>query len=196
MNVRFFTHTLISTIFIVSCNKKDFVVEAQSLAASVVPKTYFASSNSSSNYYVSGWETVSDWNTTDSSGFRVLSYNRTTPELSQPDNGAVLVFAKGYAFDLQTTMDQKPLSLPFYFMSADDRYMQPYHWFSNNTEGNIKVALMMPKEMEDGFKKGGQKMQFRYFVLNDAFLKKHDLELKALRSITYNQLVQLLAITP
>lgn len=142
------------------------------------------------------WEAVPDWKSNESNGVQVYNFNRNTPELNDAvlKGGAVVVFAKGYDFEGFSRSAEKPLTLPFYIMSANDNTNDTYNWTTDNTAGNIAVSLKMPKDLAQTFSKAHSNIRFRYFVLPQNVLEAHHLTPSALHQMPYNKFTELMGI--
>jgi hypothetical protein len=189
MNLSFYTVALLASTL--SFSNPFYPTNSKDTTILVTPSDKTAA-------FATDWESVPNWKQDKQVDQLYYTYNRSTPELNKTilEGGAVVVFAKGYDFEGFSRGPQKPLGLPFYMMTAAENVTQPYAWYSENSEGSIKVGLKMSPELESTFLKGSENIQFRYFVLPQNVLTQHKLNAQSLRSLSYSGLTQLLGVAP
>ena len=147
-------------------------------------------------YHATEWESVPAWNRSVSGTDVVYGFSRSSSELDKQviSYGAVVVFVKGY--DLTGfSKAEKPMGLPFYFMSPDEK-AGTCNWNATFDGGAINIGLQMAGCMEESFLKSSSRIQLRYVILSKEFLKQHKLNAQSLRGISYAKLSELMAAAP
>jgi hypothetical protein len=147
--------------------------------------------------FISEWEPAASWKPTKYEGGIQYSILKVFPQLKkkQLQDSELIVFVKGYQFKDSFVRD-KPLSLPFCQFIAEKEFLKPLYWSFTATLGQLNITLQAPLELEEKLEKARENVQFRYFLLDKAFLKQQKLTPKALRNLSYQQLIQLAVITP
>lgn len=184
MKRRFIFLTLLIPLLLVSFKKKTVSLQPY----------YYATGKPA--FYSSGWEGVAEWSLNEASGSKNYFFNRSTPELTQAalDEGAVMVYAKGYDFEGFSKSPERPLSLPFYFLSTDEQSPHAYAWRTENSAGSIKVSLHMHDQLEKVYLDARQNIKLRYIILSKDFLQKHHLTTQSVRSKRYKELIGIMGI--
>ena len=155
----------------------------------------YLSTSISSNIYISQWENNKYWNTGTEEDQKGYYLKRSIPQLTEDvlNNGVVMVFTKGYSFT-ESNLQEKPLQMPFYFFPSNGSPNGACKWLIIKTLGEIELGIKMPEEVEPSFKQSQMNVQLRYFLFEEAFLKKHKLSKKVLQNMSYQQVVNLLDI--
>lgn len=146
--------------------------------------------------FVSDWEKVSSW--TNGKGVNSLVYStvREHEGITKDilNKGVVLIYSKGYDLEGFSKLN-KPLSLPFYLLSADEKIKDPFSWSFTTRENGIDLSLHMPIQSEILFEKGKSTIQLRYFIIPEEVLKKHDFTTSSLQKLSYKELTALLKVS-
>jgi hypothetical protein len=147
--------------------------------------------------FISEWEPAASWKPTKYATGIQYSMIKIFPQLQKQQllKSELIVFVKGYQFKDSSVRD-KPLSLPFYQFIAEKEVLKPLYWSFTASLGQLNITLQAPLEIEEKLTKAKEKVLFRYFLLDKAFLKQQKLTPKALRNLSYQQLIQLAVITP
>lgn len=172
-----------TTILLLSCSKDNDNVEPQVLGETGDRKTNSAAA-------VSNWTPVSNWSVNERNGMKVyttgIADTRITGEVI--NKGAVVVFVKGTDFsggnfDFGTNMIPWDQFIPW------ERMAYPYHWDTDVKEGQLGIVVRMHPDIEADYLKYRGNVQARYFILSEAFLKKHHLTAASVKEQSYQQLV-------
>lgn len=148
--------------------------------------------NTAPGVFISDWEPATSWATFKNQEIIQYSLKRILPELQlkQLKESQLIVFVKGYQFK-DTAPTEKPLSLPFYFFIPEENALKPIYWNYTRSAGKVDIMLQAPLELEEKLSQTKGKVLFRYFILDKAFLKQQKLSPKALRNLSYQQLLKL-----
>jgi hypothetical protein len=147
--------------------------------------------------YVSEWESNNTWLENKGPSDKVFYTERQFPQLSKSvlENSVVLVFTKGYEF-MVSNQKSKPLPLPCMLFTASDDLSQPCKWNVNKKSGMIEIGLILPSLLENTFQQNQSELAFRYFIIQENFLKQHKLSRSAIQNMSYQQVIQIVNVTP
>lgn len=161
------------------------------------PERGLVSSINNNNVIVTDWEPANGWTRTIGDN-QTLKYatSRGFHAITQSliDNGAVLVFSKGYNFSDTSAM--RPMGMPFYFYLPIERMNFPVFWEYINKIGGVDVNLQMKNDAAPWFDNGQGNIRLRYFVLSPQELQRRGWTPRSARSLTYNELTSTYSLTP
>lgn len=188
MNHFFLVSTLSAIFFLPIENKSE--AQLTPLKQNSLLATTAAAKNSS--LMATGWEPVRSWHKTTNADKLTLIYERSLPEVSKEvvDQGAVLVFAKGYNFSAMK-MKEKPMRLPFVYFSPVENEAGAYQWIPEAQTGKVVLTLSLPTQQEANFSNFKDQVLVRYFVVRPEFLKQHNLTLAQLKALGYKEFIAL-----
>ncbi|TCZ73965.1 hypothetical protein [Flaviaesturariibacter aridisoli] len=151
----------------------------------------------SSNVIVTDWEPANGWNRSagDNSTVRYKtsrSFHAITQALM--DNGAVLVFSKGYNF--ADTSAMRPMGMPFSFYLPIERMNFPVYWEYLKKIGGVDVNLQMKEDAASVFNSGQGNIRLRYFVLSQQELQRRGWTPNSARTLSYDQLTSMYGLVP
>jgi hypothetical protein len=147
--------------------------------------------------FVSDWEPASSWETSRNQEVVQYAFTHKLPKLQtqQLKESQLIVFVKGYQFKDSSAIE-KPLSLPFYFFLPEEKALKPQYWNYTASSDQLEITLQAPVNEEDKLSQTKENVQIRYFLVDKAFLKQQKLSPRALRGLSYQQLLQLTSQTP
>ena len=188
--MRIFCHLLLGSLLWTACSKEDLLPQKlSSISASVNvtdPKT--------SSVYASPWEEPGNWAVKDSSGFKVFSYQRTMPELTEAivNKGAVLVWAKDLVDPTIGLMD-KPMLTPFYFFPDNERPKYTEYWYPTTSIGAVNLSFRTTDSEEN--QNPNNKVKLRFMVIPQEVLQKNKLTAKDVYRLSYTQVINMLGVS-
>ncbi|RYY40720.1 MAG: hypothetical protein EOO08_06210 [Chitinophagaceae bacterium] len=155
------------------------------------------SSISNSSMTVTDWEPGTNWTRTNGdNGTLKYTLSRGFHQLTQSmiDNGAVLVFSKGYNFADNGNMPA--MGMPFYFYLPIERMNFPVYWDYLKKIGGVDVKLELKEDAAPWFASGSSNVRMRYFVFSPQELQRRGLDTLTVRSLSYQQLVDMYNLVP
>ncbi len=193
MKRKIFTTVLSTAILFTACTKDD--VGYDDLTTSVNASgdgQGSGPSTGSSTAYASSWESSASWSSTDSSNFRIFSFNRSLPNITSDvmANGVVMVWAKNLPMDPSFNNADKPMMMPFYLFPDNERPKYVEYYYNSINVGNITVKYRTNNhDMINGNGSPSQKIEYRYFVITPDVLAKKGMTQAQVSQMNYQQLV-------
>ncbi|RYY88144.1 MAG: hypothetical protein EOO15_09835 [Chitinophagaceae bacterium] len=161
------------------------------------PERGLLNSINNSNLIVTDWEPGTEWTRArlDNNTLR-YTMTRGFHELTQQmlDNGAVLVFSKGYNFVDPSGMP--PMGMPFYFYLPIERMNFPVYWEYIKKIGGVEIKLELKEDAAPWFSSGNSNMRMRYFIFTPEELQRRGLDARTARSLSYQQLTTMYNLAP
>jgi hypothetical protein len=197
MKRKIFTTVLSSAILRAACSKDEagFIDDSNSVGIS---SDGGGSSAPASNAYASGWESPGNWTSTDSSNFKVFTFNRSFASITSDvlNNGVVMVWAKNFPVDPNLMDASKPQMMPFYLFPDNERPKYSEFWYSNASSGNITVKYRTNNsEVVNGNAGPSQKVQYRYFVIPADVLEKKGLNRESVSRMSYQEIANTIGVS-
>ena len=145
----------------------------------------------------SPWTHVKSWTASERDGMKVYSTQIADARVTNDilSKGAVVAFVKGTDFS-GGHFPFEPNMIPWDQFIPWERMAYPYHWTPDIKEGLIEVTIRMHPDIEADYLKHRDKVQTRYFILSEAFLKQHNWTQQSLKEQSYKQLVTKTGTTP
>lgn len=186
-NVRFTLCIAVTALFL-SCSKNDISNE------NMVKALADTEPNAASVSVITGWEGGYSWQQSDSSDYRIFSFDRSLPGLNQDiiRNGAVLVFVKNIILEDDRRVN-KPIRIPFHVLPSLGKPGYDQVWYHVNSPGHVKLKYRTNKhkygiaaEVPD------QYVEARYFIISPNDLTRYKLTPASVSRLNYQQLISLL----
>ena len=175
------------TAILSSCSKND-------ISEDTMVKGLATSPGAASVTVVSGWEAGHSWTQSDSSDYRVFSFDKSIPTLNEDilRNGAVLVFVKNILIE-DDRRANKPIRIPFHVLPSYGKPGYDQVWYHVNTPGHIMLKYRTNKH-KYGIEpeQPDQKVEARYFIISPADLTRYKHTPVSISRLTYQQLISLL----
>lgn len=192
--MKIFTLAVIMAAVSTGCTKNDVLPDINSEMNARASVTGLASSNST---LITRWESGYDWATSDSSGFKIFSHVRSTPELTSEvmSTGALLIWLKDVPYDGRTLVEE-PRLIPFgvipYFGDTRPAYEQV--WYSMEVPGKITVKYRTNRHqfVEGPIIAPDRRVDAQYFILSAGDLNRIGHTRESIRRVTYGELLELL----
>ncbi|RYZ00430.1 MAG: hypothetical protein EOO11_01530 [Chitinophagaceae bacterium] len=190
-----FTSALMALLFS-ACSKKDVVADTAPLPQAQRPATGTLEATQG-GAWATGWENPVTWSP--ASGNDNITIYTTPRNFKQLDgamlnNGATLVYAKGYNFS-DASMD-KPMGVPFYFYLPYERMNFPVYWRYVAKMYGIDLSLEMRNDQSKFFMGAQPGVKVRYFLIPPDALAQMNTTADAVRAMSYNDLVAMLHVAP
>lgn len=193
MKNKIFTTVLSTAILFAACSKDDVGYEDMTTSVNASGGGEGSGpSTGSATAFASSWESSASWSSTDSSNFRIFSFNRSLPNIT-PDvmaNGVVMVWAKNLPMDASFTNADKPMMMPFYLFPDNERPKYVEYYYNSINVGNISVKYRTNnQEMINSSGSPSHKIEYRYFVITPDVLAKKGVTQAQVSQMNYQQLV-------
>jgi|GEM_PF-4020086 len=177
-----------TTILLSSCSKNDKELFEDSTV----------SSTSLASVQTSNWQPANTWQYSvgddkEKVYSTTFSNSAITPEVRT--KGAVVLYAKGYNFTGENA-PADPMGLPWYYYIPWERMAYPYYWEEDIKDGSATVRVKMHQDIEQAYLDHRKNLQFRYFILPEAFLKQHNLTQASAKQLSYQEMVAKTGTTP
>jgi hypothetical protein len=192
MKKRMFTMAICASVLLAACSKDESITaEVENNTAAL--KT---ASGTKAGSYASGWETVSSWTKTDSSGYQVFTANRAVPEITADvqSGGAVLVWARNIP-DYDGSILTKPMRLPFAIYPQPGRPAWHEQYYFGTATGSVRLQYRTNKHQYVSVNvMPPTGVQFRFIAVSAQELGKMGLTPGSLQGMDYEQMIGQLGI--
>lgn len=192
MKGRLVITAILFTLF-TSCHKKNVQNNADAVSNTDVSKA----ASASNKVYASPWEEVPAWSEKQSAQGKILSFTRRVPQLQDVAGNAVLVFVRN-VWDKDILPSKEihsdiPMSMPFYFLSYNEKPGYTEEWKYTALENKINIQLTV-RGSEDK-KLPARNIQLRYIVIPQSLLRQKDHTIEEIQQMSYDEIQQLFDFT-
>lgn len=192
MKRKIFTAVLSTAILFTACSKEDAIFEDKTTSINASGDGDGSGPSAGSSAYASSWEGSGNWTSTDSSNFRIFTYNRSLPAVTSDimANGVVMVWARNLPMDPSFTNSDKPMMMPFYLFPDYERPKYVEYYYQTISPGNITVQYRTNNQDLIGSNGSpSQKIEYRFFVITPDGLAKKGVTQAQASQMNYQQLV-------